>query len=143
MADEETSNYHWRKPQVGASADQWGGKWNDNADDMDTALKMVEDKADARLVRTNNLSDLTNAATARTNLGLGTAATQATSFFDLAGAAGTVSTQSCQRASNLSDVTNAATARGNLGLRTAATRNITVSTSGPSGGSSGDIWVQI
>lgn len=41
----------------------------------------------ASLQKTQNLADLANAATARANLGLGTAATQASSAFDAAGAA--------------------------------------------------------
>jgi len=41
--------------------------------DLQTAL-------DAKLVKANNLSDLTNASTARTNLGLGTLATQSGTF---------------------------------------------------------------
>jgi hypothetical protein len=39
------------------------------------------------LIATNNLSDLTSTSTARTNLGLGTAATQNSTAFDAAGAA--------------------------------------------------------
>jgi hypothetical protein len=53
--------------------------------------------------RAANLSDLASASTARTNLGLGSAATSATSAF-------------LQPANNLSDLTTPATARSNLGL---------------------------
>jgi len=60
------------------------------------------------LLTTNNLSDLDNAGTARTNLGLGTAATSASSDF-------------LAVSNNLSDLNNAGTARTNLGLGTAAT----------------------
>lgn len=57
----------------------------------------------ASLQKSANLSDLVSASTARTNLGLGSAATQASTVF-------------CQTANNLSDVANAGTARTNLGL---------------------------
>jgi len=71
----------------------------------------------------------TDAAGTRSNLGLGSAATQPSSAFDPAGAATTAQAAaiaaSLQRASNLSDVANAATARTNLGLGTAATQNTT------------------
>lgn len=60
-----------------------------------------------RLDPANNLSDLANAGTARTNLGLGTAATRPDSYF-------------AQTANNLSDLANASTARTNLGLGSAA-----------------------
>lgn len=59
--------------------------------DAETRVAGVEGRATAleigRLVKASNLSDLANAATARTNLGLGTAATQASSAFDAAGSA--------------------------------------------------------
>jgi hypothetical protein len=65
---------------------------------------ITQAEADARYAqRANNLSDLTSASTARTNLGLGTAATQSAAAFAAV-------------ANNLSDLANAGTARTNLGL---------------------------
>ena len=59
------------------------------------------------LLASNNLSDVANVATSRTNLGLGSAALLA-------------STAVLQTANNLSDVASAATSRTNLGLGSAA-----------------------
>lgn len=101
--------------------------------------KWIYDRGSLRVA--NNLSDLNSASAARTNLGLGTAATSASTDFllvannlsDLASAStartnlglGTAATQSTgtflQAANNLSDVANAATSRTNLSLGTANT----------------------
>lgn len=74
-----------------------------------TAYAPVSLSALGGLAAANNLSDVTNAATARTNLGLGSAAVLASSAVALT-------------ANNLSDLASAATARTNLGLGTASTQ---------------------
>ena len=68
----------------------------------------------------NNLSDVANAGTSRTNLGLGTAATTASTDYATA-AQGTKADNAAAKASNLSDLASASTARTNLGLGSAAT----------------------
>jgi len=94
----------------------------------------------SKLAIANNLSDLNNATTARTNLGLGTAAVKdhGTSNGDLvlldatglpavdgSQLTGITATDSSKLAiaNNLSDLNNAVTARTNLGLGTAAVKD--------------------
>jgi hypothetical protein len=43
VADSLTANYGWTKPDVGASDDTWGDKWNVNLDGIDAQLRTVQD----------------------------------------------------------------------------------------------------
>jgi len=130
MADSTTTNYSLTKVEVGASNDTWGAKLNANADAIDTQMKANADaaaaasssagaaqasatsantNADARLAKASNLSDLTDAAAARSNLGLGAAAQQGTAL---------------EASNNLQDVADVGQSRSNLGLGAASLRNM-------------------
>lgn len=74
--------------------------------------QVISSLGSAFLVVANNLSDLASASAARANLGLGTAATLASSAL-------------FQVANNFSEVANAATARANLGAAASASPTIT------------------
>lgn len=165
MTDATTPNYGWAYPTVGADEAVWGGVANTLYIAIDASLKTVDDGLAARLAAASNLSDLADAATARTNLGLGTAATANAStsptgtvvavisaatgnvpaFSDNNGTianSGIAATDILTKSGNLSSLANAGTARSNLGLGSIATHNVTISSSAPSGGSDGDIWLQ-
>ena len=107
MSDSTTTNYGWAYPTVNADANTWGTTLNSAIIAIDAQMHT---NAVAACQAANNLSDLASASTARTNLGLGAAATQALSAF-------------LQPANNLADVSSTATARGNLGLGSAAIQN--------------------
>lgn len=86
MADTFTANLNLTKPGIGESTDTWGTKLNDNFDDIDAlfpsgALPVVSGGTGA-----------TTASGARTNLELGTMATQAASSVAITGGTATLST---------------------------------------------------
>ena len=106
----------------------YGGTAANTASGARTNLGVTATGADTTYAyRANNLSDLASASTARTNLGLGTAATHAATDFDASGAAAAAQAASLQISSNLSDLASASTARTNLGLGTMATQNTGIS----------------
>ena len=97
------------------------------------------------MYKADNLAGLVNTTTARTNLGLGTLATQSGTFSGTSSGTNTGDQDLSgllTKANNLSGLASASTARTNLGLGSIATRNITVSVSDPTGGADGDLWLK-
>lgn len=113
-------------PGVLNTLNKIAGALNNDPDAFNTLNTAIT----ARLVAASDLSDLASAATARTNLGLGDAATRnlGTSPLNVPDIT-TADNRYLIKANNLSGLTNVATARTNLGLGTAATRNVGVATS--------------
>ena len=110
MADTNTSNLNLTKPEVGASSDTWGTKVNANFD----ALDQLFDAGPALKVAKGG-TGATTASGARTNLGLGSIATQNANSVAITG--GTVSGISdLAVADGGTGASTAADARTNLGL---------------------------
>lgn len=133
MADATTTNYSLTKPEVGASNDTWGDKLNDNFDDIDSLLGGGTAVAGINITSgtISGITDLavadggTGASTAsgaRTNLGLGSISTQASSSVSITG--GSISgITDLALADGGTGASTASGARTNLGLGTAATSN--------------------
>jgi hypothetical protein len=148
MADTSTSNYTWTKPEIGGSTDTWGTKWNANLDGIDTTVKAVSNVANAAQATANaalpagsyTAADVKSKLLTVDGAGSGIDAdlldgNEAAAFFTYAA-----------NASNLSSGTlSNSRLNGNIvrhgGSYTSAV--ITVSSSDPSGGSDGDIWLKV
>lgn len=174
-----TPNYSFNLPTVNADSDTWGTKLDANWTSLDTTLKTVSDAATAAgttagaaMAKSANGSDIGNAGTFRTNLGVAigsdvqaydatlaslaalTGTSQKIIYFSGSNTAAelTVSTGLTLTGGNLT--ANVQSVAGRTGAVTLAYTDVsgvgtnaagarTVSTSSPSGTpADGDIWVQ-
>ena len=108
-------------PTPGGDNGTWGYVLNDflsQSLNADGSLNTTAVGSAGALLASNNLSDVVSPSSARTALGLGSAATVSTSAFDAAGAASAVQSASLQKTANLSDVADPGTSRQNLHIPT-------------------------
>lgn len=97
-----------------------------------TSAQGNDSRITGALQAANNLSDVI-AATARSNLGLGSAAVQNTSAFDASGAATAAQNASLQKTSNLDDLNSVSSALRNLGVSYSFTNSASGSYTLPGG----------
>lgn len=100
MTSTYTQYYGWTKPEIGGAPDQWGNLLNSDLDSIDQTVKTIDQAvatntdtitsiaplARAALSKDGSLEGLTDVPASRTNLGLGSAAVHAVSYFLKAGA---------------------------------------------------------
>jgi len=152
MADTTTTTYGLTKPEVGASEDTWGDKVNANFDSIDDLLDGTTPITgiDINSGTISGITDLavadggtgaSDASGARTNLGLGSIATQASSSVSITGGSMSgVALSSCsgnvsQFTNNSgyvtsSGVTSVATGTGLTGGTITSTGTLSLATSG-------------
>lgn len=122
---EGSVNLYFTEPRVRASLLTGFSTTNSAivaSDNVLVGFNKAQGQITARLITTNNLSDLTNATTARANLVLDQVNNTSDASKPVSTAQATAIALKLSIANNLSDLQSASSARGNLGLGSMATQ---------------------